>query len=113
MVITVISPGASKMPPHDGNVAKFTYATSLTVRDTTGILAGWHLLIDSMKQLKQLKQCCAIISISFAASSFSGSGLPQCLPRDRLEMASAEPENATTLQSGIYFDEKERLVYCL
>ena len=33
------------MPPHDGNVAKFTYATSLTVRDTTGILAGWHLLI--------------------------------------------------------------------
>ena len=45
MVITVISPGASKMPPHDGNVAKFTYATSLTVRDTTGILAGWHLLI--------------------------------------------------------------------
>ena len=67
-------------------------------------------IIDSMKQLKQ---CCAIISISFAASSFSGSGLPQCLPRDRLEMASAEPENATTLQSGIYFDEKERLVYCL
>ena len=47
MVITVISPGASKMPPHDGNVAKFTYATSLTVRDTTGILAGWHLLIGS------------------------------------------------------------------
>ena len=45
MAITVISPGASKMPPHDGNVAKFTYATSLTVRDTTGILAGWHLLI--------------------------------------------------------------------
>ena len=67
-------------------------------------------IIDSMKQLKQT---CAIISISFAASSFSGSGLPQCLPRDRLEMASAEPENATTLQSGIYFDEKERLVYCL
>ena len=46
MAITVMSPGASKMPPHDGNVAKFTYATSLTVRDTTGILAGWHLLIE-------------------------------------------------------------------
>ena len=53
MVITVISPGASKMPPHDGNVAKFTYATSLTVRDTTGILAGWHLLIDVVEEWRK------------------------------------------------------------
>ena len=53
MVITVISPGASKMPPHDGNVAKFTYATSLTVRDTTGILAGWHLLIELNQEIQQ------------------------------------------------------------
>ena len=54
MVITVISPGASKMPPHDGNVAKFTYATSLTVRDTTGILAGWYLLIGKKLAAKVL-----------------------------------------------------------
>ena len=56
MVITVISPGASKMPPHDGNVAKFTYATSLTVRDTTGILAGWHLLIERVRELSRREE---------------------------------------------------------
>lgn len=64
-------------------------------------------IIDSMKQLKQ---CCAVKTISITINEFSGSNLPQCLPRDRLEMASAEPENDTTMPSGTYFDEKERFV---